>query len=324
MLSTNGIEFFPDDLKSNFKNKLDSNYDMQLTYTAMKNFKDYLSHGKVNRFGIWNYETTVLPVGFAKQYKFADKFLPSSEFSKEIFMENGIPESGMEVVPHGVDVNDFNCEPYALKTKKKYRILANIAQPHQRKNLPGLLDTFGKAFSLKDDVCLVLKVVDKKAEASFEVSFKDIFAQFKNKYKNHAEIEIIREFIPNIASLYKSCNIVFTMSRAENFWLPSLEGLAANCLIVAPRYGGYLDFLNDSNSILIDGKKVMAKMQGQYWESSIYAGWFDPSIDDAVNKLRHLVNNYDSLHSKLMINNSQLLEKYSWLNVSKQIIKLCK
>ena len=91
---TNGALYFPDDLKPNLKgyieentqitnanyqdligSKLDTNYDMQLSYTAFKNFEAYLSRGTKNRFGIWNYETTVIPKAFIKHCYAIDKYV---------------------------------------------------------------------------------------------------------------------------------------------------------------------------------------------------------------------------------------------------------
>ena len=51
--------------------KLERNYDMQLSYTALKNFGQYFIRGSKNRFGIWNYETTVLPKAFGKGFRAA-------------------------------------------------------------------------------------------------------------------------------------------------------------------------------------------------------------------------------------------------------------
>ena len=65
LFSTDGIKNTPNYLKNNIigytelnsqkvYGKLpDNNYDCQISYTAMKNFQPYLSHGSKNRFGIW-------------------------------------------------------------------------------------------------------------------------------------------------------------------------------------------------------------------------------------------------------------------------------
>lgn len=321
--STNGYLYFPEDLKNNIRENLDKEYDIQLTYTAMHNLPRYLSHGHKNRFGIWNYETTVLPTGFAKYYKFTDKFLPSSNFSKQIFLQNGIPEEHMVVVPHGISLNVANKNKYPLKTSKKYKILANIAQPHIRKNIPGLFEVFGRAFTSADDVCLVIKIsIKKQLDSAFEVDFNKILNEFKLKYKNHAEVEVVSEFIPDIVEIYNACDIIFSMTYAECFWLPGIESISVGKLTIAPNYGGQLDFMNQDNSLLIDGKIVRAPKTMQYWSPSPYAQMFEPSIDDACFKLKQATQQYDILLNKFLPSMNSMATKFTWDNAVDQIIGL--
>ncbi len=343
LFSTNGTDHFPEDLKPYLKgvteetttitsdnyydivaSKLEQKYDMQLSYTALRNFCNYFVRGDKNRFGIWNYETTVLPTAFAKYYRCVDKVLPSSQFSKKVFTDNGMPADHQVVVPHGIHLERFaNLGKYPLKTKKKYKILANIAQPHLRKNIPGLLKAFGKAFTNKDDVCLVLKIARKSPQPGFDVPFNDIFKRWKEEFPRHAEVEIVDKFITDIETLYNACDVVFTMSHAECFWMPGLEGFAANKIVVAPRYGGQLDFMNDDNSILIDGKEIRADYRMQYWEPSPYAKVFDPDTTQAATKLKDLINNYDDYFKKFSPKMQELLPEYTWTKAAQRILDLC-
>lgn len=343
LFSTNGIEHFPEDLKPNLKgfiqqetqitadsfveliaSKLEKQYDMQMSYTALPNFCKYFIRGDKNRFGIWNYETTILPKAFAKYYQCVDKVLPSSQFSKKVFADNGMPSDKQIVVPHGVYLDRFeSLGKYPLRTKKKFKILANIAQPHLRKNMPGLLRGYGKAFTKDDDVCLVLKVSRRSPQPGLDVSVDDTMIRWKKEFPKAPEVEIVDKFITDIETLYNSCDVVYTMSHAECFWMPGLEGFAANKVVVAPRYGGQLDYMNDGNSILIDGKEIRADVRMQYWEPSPYAKAFEPDTDQAALKLRDLIANYDDYLKKFSPNMKELVQKYSWTNAAQQIIDLC-
>lgn len=344
LFSTNGEQYFPADLKPYLKGfisedhtltqqnyaeqvsaKLDNEYDMQLSYTALRNFCGYFIRGNRNRFGIWNYETTVLPKAFAKYGNCVDKVLPSSNFSKEIFTKNGMAEDKQVVVPHGIHLDRFqNLGKYPLKTKKKYKVLANIAQPHLRKNIPGLLETWGKSFTKDDDVCLVLKISKKGPNSALDIPVNPIFNNFKTKYKNHAEMEIIDTFITDIEPLYNACDVVITMSHAECFWMPGLEAFAANKIVLAPRYGGQLDYMTDDNSVLVDGKLIRADLRMQYWEPSPYAAVFDPDTTDAANKLRDVIANYGDYLKKFSPKMQEILPEYSWNKVAGKIVGLCK
>src|SRR5690606_1420076 len=106
--------------------------------------------------------------------------------------------------------------------------------PHRRKALPLALEAFGKAFNKDDDVCLVAKVLtsnkSKNNNQGFDVDFHKILKTFQSKYKNHAEIEVMTMYVPNIADLYNACDINFSATHAECWHLPSLESLAAGLI----------------------------------------------------------------------------------------------
>jgi hypothetical protein len=339
LFSTDGIKHLPEKLKPyligytelNKPEKIygrtpDSDYDCQISYTAMKNFPYYLSNGSINRFGVWIYEWSgynILPVGFAKNYKYCDKILSPSNFGKKIYIDSGVPADHVVVIPHGITEKDYrNPNQFELKTNKRFKICSNIAQNHTRKYIPGLLDAYGKAFTKKDDVCLILKTTFKPAKAPFEISVKDCLNEFYKKYKDHADLIIITDFIDNMADLYNACDAIFTMSHCEGFYFPGLEGLALGKLSIAPNHGGQLDFLNSSNSLLVEGKEVRADPKSMYWINNNNAKWFQPSIDDAVDKLRFAYQNFESINAK--IDKEQILKEYNWISITKRIIELCK
>lgn len=336
LFSTNGLEFFPEDLKPNLighfeDNKIigklpENNFDMQLTYTAMHNFKSYLSHGDKNKFAIWCYEfagKNSLPNGFAKNYRYCDKLLPPSEFAKQVFLDSGIPNESMEVIPHGIDIEKFSNDgiKFDIKTNKKFKILVNIAQPHIRKNLEGTLESYGRAFTNKDDVSLILKVVEKKVKQQFDISFRDVISNFKNKFKNHGEIKVITEYIYDIDTLYRSCDAVFSMTKSECFNFPAAEGLVAGKIIIMPKWGGHLDFLNDENSLLIKGKETIVPLKALYW-GQCRAFYFEPDIDDAVEKLKFAYHNQSELKTKFNLKTKEIIQQYSWDNVVSKILNL--
>jgi len=333
LYSTNGIDNFPDDLRPYLRGvikekeprnyKTDPAYDMQISYTAPLNFGKYLANGSKNRFGIWCYEWPILPQGMAKHHVFTDKILAPSEFAKYCFVNSKVPEEKVMVLPHGINLKDYEDKKvYALKTKKTIKILINIGQSHIRKNLAGTLKAFGEAFTKKDDVCLVAKIHFEKAQHSFDVDAKKILLEFRKQYPNHAEIEFITEYIPNIIHLYNACDIVYTLSYCEGYYMPGLEALGCNKLNIAPRYGGQLDFLNDRNSLLVDGRMIRASRQMQYWTANVMNSCFESDIQDASAKLRLAVYEYDSLINKFENNIKETANKYTWENATNKLLEM--
>lgn len=335
-ISTDGFEerFVPSDLMPFVKQEPSGPYDCQISYTAPHNWPNYLSHGIKNRFGIWNYEYNnkrsddkylALLQGFSKFYKSTDFVLPSSNFSKEVFTSMGIPRDKMVVIPHGINIEDFNSDnTFKLNTKRTKKILLNIAQPHRRKALHLALKAFGKAFTKDDDVCLIAKVFKhNKKDHPFDIDFSALFKTFQTKFPRHAEVEFVYSYITNISDIYKSCDINFSATHAECWHLPSLEALASGTINVVPRYGGQLDFCNDDNSILIDGTITRAPRDHQYWEFNPFAVHFEIDTDDAAQKLRNAVFELDSLKARFAQNMADTARKFTWDMAAQKIIDMC-
>jgi len=341
LFSTDGVQHLPNNLRSHivgfteenqpkvFGRLPDKEYDCQVSYTAMKNFPIFLGNGNQNRFGIWCYEwfgNNILPMGFAKHYKFCDWLCSPSNFVKnEIFIKNGIPESAIQVIPHGINTDQYQQDTkIILPTKKKFKLLANIAQNHIRKNIPGLLDAYGKAFTNNDDVCLILKAKDKPVVAPFEVSLNDCLKTFNQKYPKHAEVKIFSEFLPDISALYRSVDAIYTMSYGEGFYFPGLEGLAAGKLSIAPDHGGHVDFLNNQNALLVKSVPERANPKSMYWEPKPDAMWYKPDIDSAVSQLRHAFQNYESINQVVESQREYIFDTYNWTTITSQITNLCR
>lgn len=320
------IGYFEENNQNKIYGRLpDHTYDMQFSYTCMKNFPFMLSNGSKNRFGTWCFEwdgQNVLPTGFAKYYHNCDYLCAPSNFAKQVFVNSCIPSDRIKVIPHGINAEQYRqTSTIDFKTNKKFKILANIAQNHLRKNIPGLLEAYGKSFTTKDDVCLILKGKDKKPSAPFEVSVSECLSNFKKKYPQHAEIKIFSEFVEDISALYRSIDACYTMTHGEGFYMPGLEAIASGKLCVAPNHGGQLDFLNHTNSLLVSGKEERANPKSMYWESKNNAIWFQPSTDDAAQKLIYASKNYEIINAN--INKEEILQKYDWNVIAKQLTDLC-
>lgn len=341
LFSTNGIEHFPEDLKENLKGYLEDKitsineynkkttllkdkYDIQCSYTVMTNFGKYFKRGSSNRFAIWCYEfagKNALPNGFAKNHLYVDKILAPSNNAKEVFIDSGVPESKLFVLPHGYSDSFINRTNKLNIQNNKFKFGANIAQCHMRKNIPGLLESWGKAFTKKDEVCLILKVSTNNQKMPFEVDFYKILKDFKLKYKDHAEIIVLNKYIEDISDFYRECDVIFSLSNAESFLMPALETLASKKLLICSNYGGQLDFCNNDNSLLVSGSMVRANPKMLYWEQK-NTFIFEPDTNDAADKLKHAYYNYDSIISKIDFN--PIINNYSWQNIFKNLETLIK
>jgi len=169
---------------------------------------------------------------------------------------------------------------------------------------------------------LVIKVNTKYTQKT-SLNFNSILNKFKRKYKNHAEILILNKYLPSLVELYNACDIVIMLSNFEQWGLPASDALAAGKLVVASNYGGQLHFLNDKNSLLVNGDVVRMPRKYFYWDPQVTNGeMFEPDVEDGIRKLRQAVNDYDQLIDKFTPNMQETVQRFTWENVAKQIESL--
>lgn len=296
-------------------------------YTVPQNFpKRFLPNSK-HKCAIYNFETTHWVSQWKQFYHLVDFYFPSSNFSAEIFHMNGIPAEKIFVIPHGVDTSVFNPDipKIKLNTQKKFKFVSVVA-PHMRKNIPGLLDAYCRAFTNKDDVCLVLKtkvykrsdglydaIKNPKGRKAFEIMLGDVFRDLKKKYgANMPEIELLSGHVTNVASIYNAAQCHVSATGAEGFGMIFTEAAACGLLNIAPRYSAQLDFLNDDNALLVDARVRYAGRYEQYWGYHPKGKIGEIKMDSMIEQMRNAYHNYDALMKKFKPNADAMVKKLSW------------
>jgi glycosyltransferase involved in cell wall biosynthesis len=328
--TTNGIKGVPKHLLKYFRDCNDP--DIDIVYTLPQNwphrFTGALSGTKKAklRLGIFNYESSILPPGWAEYSQYVDYILPSSEYVRDIFLRAGIPDEKVVVLPLGVDFDALNApidEGFEFNTKKKFKLL-NISIPHARKNIPALIDAYFTEFTADDDICLIIKTTVQGKRDHFEIDIQAAFNQIKelHKDKNLPEIILLEHRFNNMATIYKKTDALINIAASEGFGLPLLEAMACDKLVAGPRYGGVLDFLNKDNSLLIDTVEVHAPAEYQYWQPTQGATVGHPLKESIQAVMRSLYRDHEQLHSKFDSNMKETIERYTWDNSVKLILDL--
>ena len=328
--TTNGIKGVPKEWYKIFRECPDP--DIDICYTLPQNYPHRFSgvvagtkRAKL-RLGIFNYESSILPQGWAEYARYVDYLLPSSEYVRDIFLRAGIPDSKIVVMPLGIDFDALNApvdEGFEFNTNKKFKLL-NISIPHARKNIPQLVDAYFEEFSADDDICLIVKTTVTGVKEAFEIDVQAAVNAIKEKYagKNLPELILLEHRFNNMATIYKKTDALINVAASEGFGLPLLEAMACGKLVAAPRYGGVLDFLDKDNSLLIDTIEVKAPPEYQYWYATPGATVGLPTKESMRATMRNLYENHEALHKRFDKSMENTVKKYTWDNSVKIILDL--
>jgi glycosyltransferase involved in cell wall biosynthesis len=326
--STNGTSLFPEEWKK-YLNKNHHNPDLDLCYTLPRNFPARFKKKSRLKMAIYNYETSHMPEMWLKNIKFVDYVLPSSNFSKEVFINSGWPEEKCIVVPHGINIKDYEDRTkYKLTSNKKFKFL-NVSIAHYRKNIDLLVDAYYSAFSGDDDVCLVIKTklaLPNRKLYRFECNVAQQIIGVQKKYLSNGhklpQIEIVQDRLDSMVPLYNSCDALVSASSAEGFGLPLLEGLASDMIIIAPGCTGQLDFLNKKNSLVVSTKIIDAGSRYQYWKPTEGATTFLPIRESLAEQMLGAFNDHKRLKKEFAEEKTRILKKFTWENAAKRILEI--
>jgi len=236
----------------------------------------------------------------------ADAFWCNSTFVKDIFVRNGASADKITVIPNGITVNT-NSSAAVLDTDKKYRFLALGNLGDVRKNTATLLQAYLAEFSGDDDVCLVAKSqpghVNSDPTELYETMIRGI--------DNPAEVKIIHEDMDDLSPLYKACDCLVTVSHAEGFCQPVLDSLASGMAVIAPNYGGYLDFASNITRFMGITHRLSAAIKSPVYLQG--AKWCDIDFKPLMHAMRKMYG------AGIVNDGENRVPDYTWENTAKKI-----
>ena len=138
-----------------------------------------------------------------------------------------------------------------------------------RKNPWAVIRACQKLFkALPDnDVCLILKLNHSSHKPEEYANLMEMVAEFRDNL-----IVIDKTLSDNeIKNLLRNCDCFVSLHRSEGFGRGLSEAMSLGKPTIATRYSGNVDFMNDTNSCLVDykfepvGENCYPYWQGQYW-----------------------------------------------------------
>jgi len=163
-----------------------------------------------------------------------------------------------------------------------------------RKNIGVMIKSFLKAFAnITNPPALVLKtnganfsILDKANIKKRIQEVKDMFkgVELPSIYLIHGDFTI-----EEMSTLYNHPKIgaFITCTHGEGFGRPMLEASCCDLPVIASKWSGHLDFITDSESMLIDGF-IKPVPKSALWPPIIIepSKWFDVNEADVVRKIR--------------------------------------
>ncbi len=271
------------------------------------------------RIGFTMLETTGIPAEWARQCNMMDEVWVPSTFNVETFRNSGVTVP-IYTIPLGIDPNYYNPRIKSYKHHGKYTFLT-VFEWGERKAPEVLLRAYNKAFSKRDDVMLVCKVINN--DGSVDVG-KDIEKLGLNKPDSPDIVFLYNtKFVDyEMPCLYRSADCFVTATRGEGWGMPILEAMACGLPTIATNWSAQTDFFNQDVGFPIDVKRLIdAEAKCPYYDGF---QWADPDEEHLSYLMRYVFEHQEEAKEKGMHASEVALNSWTWDNAADKIIERLK
>jgi hypothetical protein len=280
-----------------------------------KVYDTFRKNGAMN-IGFTMFETSKIPAEWVKQCNKMDAILVPCNWNKEVFISSGV------TVPVEVAIPGVDPAPYPLKSmvpggKQKYKFYS-VFQWSERKNPAALIRAFTSAFDGNPDVSLTIKTYLKnysKEEGEFLrkeiLSIRDSVDTVGAKPQIFLKHEKLTD--RQMQDLHISHDCFVLPTRAEGVGLPYIDSMMIGNPTIGTRFSGNLEFMNDSNSFLIDYQPEpvfnMRHLGGWYTGDM---RWAQPNVAQLADLMLFVYKNQDTANARAATAREDIYSRMNW------------
>ena len=256
-------------------------------------------------------------------------------------------EKPLEVLHNCIDTNIFKKIEYEFDLEKSIKdTLETIPEKfcylfvghwlrgdygEDRKNVAFLVKVFLETFKQipsKEQPALILKT----SSAGFSILDREEILKKIDQIKNSVGLEG-GQTLPNIYLLHgeltdKEMNSLYnhpkvkahvSFTKGEGFGRPLLEASVSGKPVIASGWSGHLDFLDQSNSVLVGGE-LKPIHESSVWDGVLIreSTWFSPDMNQCANAFYAVFKNYSQFKKRAGLLAKENSKKFSYPVIQKK------
>ena len=271
--------------------------------------------GRINMLHAYGWEETGFPSSWVHDFnQHLHGITVMSEHVRKVLIDNGVYVP-ISVCGVGCDhLMNVEPEPFQILNLRSYRFL-HVSSCFPRKGVEELIVAYGFAFSINDDVSLIIKTFPNPHNNIHKLLE---IARAGNDYYPH--VIIIEDDLSSskIKYLYDQVNCLVAPSKAEGFGLPLVEAMLQGIPVIATGWSGQLDFCSIDTAWLIDYSFEFANTHFGLWGSL----WAKPNVQHLTMLMKQLyTGDPNRVQEKCVAAKTFVKHNYLWKDVVDRVEK---
>lgn len=286
-------------------NLIQQNVDMMPLF--VRAYGEEVLHGSYN-IGFWFWELPSARSDWSHYYEYVDEIWVASEFCRRSFScMTKLPVVSMPLVVEGLERHvTHNRAHFGLpESVFVFGYIFDVNSSVERKNPLALIEAFRREFADSTDVLLVLKQSHGGGPRNAAADIVE------NAIAGAPNIKVINsEFTAEeIASFHNALDCFVSPHRSEGFGFNLAESMYFNKPVIATRYSGNVDFMDETNSYLIDYELVrIEETAGPYMKG---AKWANPDVDHLRKLMRRVLEDVPERQNKAAAAAETIRQRFS-------------
>jgi glycosyltransferase involved in cell wall biosynthesis len=255
---------------------------------------------------LWWWEVGEPPAQWSEAYEFIDEVWVASQHIYEAIA----PTSPVPVVKVTLPVI---APRVARRTRSElglpadgflFLYLHDYHSVEARKNPLAPIDAFQRAFPAGSGTKLVIKSVNAETRPIEHDRVVRAVA-------DHPDITLLDEYVSGSEknAMLAHCDCYVSLHRSEGFGLTVAEAMLLSKPVIATRYGGTQEFLNEENSYLVDWTPTsVGEGAFPYPADGV---WAEPDLDQAAALMRQIFAKPAEANAKAALAREQMLARHS-------------
>ncbi|MFX3632178.1 MAG: glycosyltransferase family 4 protein [Candidatus Pristimantibacillus sp.] len=283
-------------------------YDVNVFHINAEQMIEIYSHyGNeifLNRYniGYWHWELPDFPDRWTESFNLVQEiWAPSTFVAEAIAMKSPVP---VVRIPHSIElfITEQRDREFFKLPQEPFLFLTmyDVKSYNQRKNPQASVEAFKKAFQ-KDDLSIGLVVKVNSSDAKELKELNGLIGDYSNIY-------IIKDVLSrnDTNALLQITDCYISLHRSEGFGLGLAEAMYLGKPAIGTNWSSNIDFMNSSNSCLVDYELVqLGETYGPY-ES--YQVWAEPDTMHAASYMKRIVEDIE-YRNRIAYNGEQFIKQ---------------